>query len=101
MSAINEILWLLKDGKWHNIEKIMEKSPSPKPTAEMVISFLWEYNFVQVNGNRRKAKLRPQMLRFIDEIQRVEGEEALGHESSEGTVGVEEFTSLRRSSKKT
>ena len=40
------------------------------------------------------------MLNFIDEIQRVEREETLGHEGFEGAVGVEEFEPLRRSSKK-
>jgi len=46
------------------------------------------------------AKLCPSMLNFIDEIQRVEREEALGHKGFEGAVGVEEFESLRCSFKK-
>ena len=91
LSAIDEILWLLKNGKWHNLTEIIEKCPSPKSIVKMAVSFLWEYDFIQVNENGRKAKLRPLTLNFIDEIQLVEKEEALSHKGFEGTIGVKEF----------
>lgn len=100
LSAIDEILWLLKDGKWHNLSEIIEKSSLSKSKVKMAVSFLWEYNFIQVNENGQKAKLSPLVFKFIDEIQRVENEEALSHKGFEGAVGVEEFQSLRRSFKK-
>jgi len=100
LSAIDEILWLLRDGKWHNLREITEKSSLPESKVKIAINFLWEYNFIQVDENGRKAKLRPLMLKFIDEIQRVEKEEPLSHKGFEGAVGVEEFESLRRSFKK-
>jgi len=88
LSAIDEILWLLKDGKWHNLREIMEKCSSPEPKVEMTISFLWEYDFLQLNETGRKAKLRPLMLKFINEIQYVEEEDALSHKGFEGAVGI-------------
>ena len=97
--AIDEILWLLKDGKWHNLTESIEKCSLPKPKMKMAVNFLWEYNFIQVDENGRKAKLRPLMLNFINEIQRVEKEEALSHKGFESAVGTKEFESLRRSSK--
>ena len=100
LSVIDEILWLLKDGKWHDLREIIEKSSLPKSKVKMAVSFLWEYDFIQVDENGRKAKLRPQILNFIDEIQRVERKEALSHKDFEGAVGVKEFESLRRSFKK-
>lgn len=100
LSAFDEILWLLKDGKWHDLKKIIEKGSLSKSKVEMVVSFLWEYNFVQLNENGRKARLGPRILKFIDEIQRVEKEEALSHKGSEGAVGIEEFKSFFRSFKK-
>jgi len=96
LSAIDEILWLLKDGKWHNLEEITEQCSLPNSKVKMAVSFLWEYDFIQVNENARKAKLRPLILKFIDEIQRVEREEVLSHKDFEGAVGVEEFESFRR-----
>jgi len=100
LSAIDEILWLLKDGKWHNLREITEKSSLPGSKVKIAVSFLWKYDFIQVDENGRKAKLRPLILKFIDEIQRVEKEETLSHKGFEGAVGVEEFESLRRSFKK-
>ena len=97
---IDEILWSLKDGKWHPLKEITEKSSLPEPKAKMTISFLREYSFIQVDENKRKAKLRPQMLNFIDEIQRLEKEETSNHESFEGMIGIKEFAPLPRSFEK-
>jgi len=100
MLTIDEILWSLKDGKWHNLKEITEKSSLAESKAKMTINFLQEHRFIQVDENERKAKLRPQMLKFIDEIQHVEKEEASSHKGFESAVGVKEFVSLRRSFKK-
>jgi DNA-binding IclR family transcriptional regulator len=72
MSAIDEILWLLKDGEWHNLKEITKKIALPKSKAEMVINFLGEYNFIQLNGNIKRVKLQPSILEFIEEIQHLE-----------------------------
>jgi len=72
MSAIDEILWLLKDGEWHDLKEITKKVALPETKAEMVISFLGEFNFIQLNGNIKRAKLQNSMLKFIEEIQRLE-----------------------------
>jgi hypothetical protein len=66
----------------------------------MTLSFLREYNFIQIDEKEGKAKLSPPMLKFMDEMQRIEKEETLSHESFKGTVGINEFASLRRSFKK-
>jgi hypothetical protein len=72
MSTIDEILWLLKDGEWHDLDEITEK-------AEMVVSFLGEYDFIQINKDLKKVKLKPSILEFFNEIQRIEKEDALRH----------------------
>ena len=100
LSAIDEILWFLKDGKWHDLTEIAEECSFPKSKVRIAVSFLREYDFIQIDENGRKAKLRSLMLNFIDEIQRVEREEALSHKGFEGAVGFKEFESLPRGSKK-
>ena len=79
MSTIDEILWLLEDGKWHSLEKIAEKAEISKLKAEMVASFLDEYDFIQMNKDLKKAKLKPSILEFFNEIQRIEQEDELKH----------------------
>ena len=75
--TIDEMLWSLKDGKWHNLTEIIEKSPLPQPITKMALNFLQEFNFIQIDEKEGKAKLSPPMFNFIDEIQRIEKEETL------------------------
>ena len=72
MSALDDILWLLKDGKWHDVQEVTKTVALPKDKAEMVISFLGEYNFIQLNEDAEKIKLQPSMLEFIEGIQHLE-----------------------------
>lgn len=76
MSTIDHILWLLKDGKWHDLEEIAKKVEIPQIKAEMVFSFLNEYEFIQIK-DLTKAKIRQSILEFLNEIQRIEKEDAL------------------------
>jgi DNA-binding IclR family transcriptional regulator len=78
MLAIDEILWFLKDGKWHKLEEITKKLALPKIKAELAVSFLREYDFIQLNENDRRVKLQPSTLEFVNEIQHLE-KEALTH----------------------
>ena len=96
MPTVNEILLLLKDGKWHDLTEIIKKCLPPKSKVKMAVSFLWEFDFIQLDRNGQKAKLRPLVLRFLHEIQRVEKEEALSHQGFQGAVGVKEFEPLNR-----
>jgi len=53
MSAIDEILCLLKDGEWHDFKEITKKVALPKFKAEIAVSFLGEYGFIQLNEKVR------------------------------------------------
>ena len=75
MSAIDEIVWLLKDGKWHDLKEVTQKAAVTQDKAEMIISFLGEYNFIQLNENVKRIKLQPSILEFFEEIQRLENAE--------------------------
>jgi len=73
----DEILRLLRDGKWHDLRDIAEKCSKPESKVEITISFLSEYGFIEVNKKGRKVRLCPLMLEFFDEIQCLEKEQAL------------------------
>lgn len=72
MLTIDEVIMLLKDGKWHDIQEVTETVELPKPKVEMIISFLEEYDFIQCEESARKIKLQRSMLEFIEGIQRLE-----------------------------
>lgn len=72
MSTIDDVIMLLKDGKWHDIQEVTETVTLPKPKTEMIISFLTEYDFIQHEEDTKKIKLQTSMLEFIEGIQRLE-----------------------------
>jgi len=71
MSTIDDVIMLLKDGKWHDIKEVTETVTLPKSKTEMIISFLIEYDFIQQEGTK-KIRLQASMLEFIEGIQRLE-----------------------------
>ena len=72
MSVIDDILLLLKDGEWHDLQEIAEKVALSHTKTEVVFSFLAEYDFVQLNENTKEVKLQSPLLKFINELQRLE-----------------------------
>jgi hypothetical protein len=79
MSAIDEVLLLLKDGEWHDLKEITEKVALPKFKTEKVVNFLSEYDFIQLNENILKIKIKPPIRDFFEKIQRIENKETLSH----------------------
>ena len=71
---MNEILGLLKDGKWHDLNEIMEEFRLTRSGAETVTNFLAEYNFIQLDKERQRARLTPSALSFLKKIQQIEEE---------------------------
>ncbi len=74
MSAIDAIIWLLKDGRWHDLEEITQRIALPRIKTELAISFLVEYDFLQLNKNTKRVKLQSSTREFITQIQKLENE---------------------------
>lgn len=76
MPTIDQILLLLTDNKWHNLDELTQKVALSQAKLEQVINFLTEYDFIQMGQNPKKVKLKPQLLKFLTEIQQIEQETA-------------------------
>ena len=74
MPTIDQILLLLKDSKWHNLDEITQKVEVPHAKLEPVVNFLTEYDFVQLDPTLRKVKLTPQLRKFLTELEQIEQE---------------------------
>jgi len=74
LSAIDKILEVLEDGKWHDIKEAIKKSNLKEFKVEMIYGFLAEFAFIDFNKEQQKAKLTPTTLKFIREIRRIEKE---------------------------
>ena len=77
MSKIDEILILLKNNKWHDLKEIKEKVEVSIDQLEHIVGFLLEYGFIQLGLNNKKVKLKPQLFKFLTEIQQLEQETSI------------------------
>ena len=77
MSKIDEILILLKNNKWHDLKEITEKVEVSIDQLEHIVDFLLEYGFIQLGLNNKKVKLKPQLFKFLTEIQQLEQETSI------------------------
>jgi dsDNA-specific endonuclease/ATPase MutS2 len=72
MPKIDEILMLLKNNKWHDLKEITEKVEVSIDKLERILSFLSEYDIIQLDLKQKKVKLKPHLFKFLTEIQQLE-----------------------------
>jgi predicted transcriptional regulator len=60
---------LLEDGHWHDLEEIIKGSKLNKTQVDNILEFLANYNFIDLDSNRRKVKLTPSLKKFLKEEQ--------------------------------
>ena len=72
MSTIDNLLDLLQDGLWHDLQVATQKVGLSSANAEMVISFLNEYGFIKLSENSKQIKLQHLAFDFFNQIQQLE-----------------------------
>ena len=70
--AIDEILELLRNGEWHELKEIVDKTQLHEFKVELITSFLAEYDFLEFDKKEKKIKLSPQLLVFLKNIKDIE-----------------------------
>lgn len=59
MSALNEFLELLSDGRWRSLRELAESLKLQVKTARMAATFLAKYGFIQLDSEGR-VKITPE-----------------------------------------
>jgi len=77
LPKIDEILDVLKNGKWHNLKEISEKTQLQGVKVELLTEFLAEYDFIELNKKEHKTRLAPPLLNFLRKIRDLEERESL------------------------
>lgn len=80
MEKVNGILHILKDGEWHSLDDIAEKSGLRNAQVKIIMNFLAEYNLVLSSKGHLRVKVSASMLNFLNEIQKVEETENLAEQ---------------------
>ena len=68
---IDHVIELLKDGKWHEIKEISQKSKLHEFKIEILTDFLADYSFLELNKKEKKAKLSKVFVDFLNKKQRL------------------------------
>lgn len=74
MQVIDEILELLEDEKWHDLEEIAKKSGLHMFKIEIITNFLAEHDFITLDKGAQKIRLTPPTLKFLKRIKHIEKE---------------------------
>jgi len=64
MAAIDRALEILKDGKWHSLDALMDELRLPKKVVERVLRFLAEFEFIRLDEKEQKVKIDNELQRL-------------------------------------
>lgn len=77
LSLLDSILQLLcEKNDWCNLEEIACKTKSTESETATLLDFLSRYGFAILNTHNRKARIKPRIRQFLEEIKQVETEES-------------------------
>ncbi|MCW3986043.1 MAG: hypothetical protein NWE91_06520 [Candidatus Bathyarchaeota archaeon] len=68
---INNAIELLRDGKWHTLREISQKTRLHEFKIEILADFLADYSFLKLNRKDKKAKLSKTFLEFLKKTQQL------------------------------
>jgi len=77
LPPIDEILDVLKNGKWHDLKEISEKTQLNEFKVELLTSFLAAYDFIELDKKEHKTRLTPSLLNFLKKVRDIEEKEGL------------------------
>jgi hypothetical protein len=72
---VNRIFDLLRDGNWHSLTEMAESSGLQDFMLQMVTSFLAEYDFVDLDKSKQRARLAESVVDFVKKIKHIEEDE--------------------------
>ncbi|UCE57532.1 MAG: hypothetical protein JSW19_04040 [Candidatus Bathyarchaeota archaeon] len=77
LPRVDDVLKLLENGDWHDLEEIEKKIQLPSLDTASVTDFLAQYDFIKLDKERKKAKIDSSTQIFLKKIRRLEDEEQL------------------------
>lgn len=77
MPQIDEILYVLKNGKWHDLKEISEKTQLNEFKVELLTCFLAAYDFIELDKKEHKTRLTPPLFDFLKKVRDIEEKEGL------------------------
>lgn len=66
MKPLDKILELLQDSQWHSLDEIRTQVSLSEDKLKEIIRFLEEQEFISMDKNKMRAKIRPLGLTFLE-----------------------------------
>jgi len=66
--VIDEFLDSLKNGHWHDLNEILERTRLSRFKFEILTNFLAEYNFIELDRKEQRTRLTPPLMKFVKKI---------------------------------
>lgn len=66
MQVIDEILCFLESGHWYSLQDVNDRCSLPQRKSGLVLSFLDQYGFIEVDEKEQKVRLHSRMMTFIN-----------------------------------
>jgi hypothetical protein len=67
MWKIDKILNFLKTGEWYSLQEVIDVCLLPECNMRIVLKFLDQFDFIQMNESEQKVRLTSQMLSFLNQ----------------------------------
>ena len=65
MSAIDDVVELLKDGKWHNLKELAKNLQIEQQKLKQIIRFLKNSGFIRLDKKQEKALISSDLKKTI------------------------------------
>lgn len=69
LQEIEEIISIMKNGQWHTLEDVTKKTELPEIKTNEILQFLANYNFIDLDRERKKVKVTLSLMEFFKENQ--------------------------------
>lgn len=66
MNAIDTVLEWLHDSQWHSLDELKGNVSLSDDEVKRIVTVLEENEFINLDGNKTKAKIRTSGLRFLE-----------------------------------
>jgi len=67
MWEIDKILNFLKAGKWRSFQEVIGWCSLPECKTRLVLKFMRQFSFIQVDEEEQKVRLHSNVLNFINQ----------------------------------
>lgn len=78
MPVVDQILDLLRNGEWHGVSELVDKSGVGERKVGLIVDFLRGFGFLESDARVGRVRLSPALLLFLRRVEDLERAEARG-----------------------